>query len=488
VPKVERVKALEYGPPEPSAREWLRRLGARELSARELTLYYLEKIRIVNPLLNAIVAQNCERTLADAERADAARTDGSDRPLLGLPVTVKDSIEVEGFESNAGSFAREGFVPRADATAVARLRAAGAIVLGKSNAPEYIASYETDNAISGRTNNPFALAHTAGGSSGGEASILGADASPAGIGSDGGGSIRVPAHYCGIVGLRPTVGLIPETGAWPSSRSSGLLDTHTIGPMARYVDDLLLLLEVMLGPDWKDPYAVPVPLGDAKNVDPAKLRLAFYTADSVGKPTPETEFTVSRAAEALAAMGSQIVPVTPPSCVSDATSLFFECAGADGGEHMRADLAPARGRHHPQMEHLMSARLSQPPPTAAAFFATLRRAHEFRARLRSFVLEFDALLCPVAAGPAPLHGTPPGGVALPEYFRYEAFNYTHTYSLAGLPVVVVPVGADPDGLPIGVQVVSGPYKDHIALAVAGLLENACGSFASLRPAPDAPRR
>ena len=226
---------------EPSAREWLRRLEARELSARELATHYLDRIERVNPALNAIIAVDRHHTLAEADRADRAHgIEGASGPLLGLPVTVKDSIEAVGFTAAAGTLAREGYRPSGDATVVARVRQAGGVVLGKSNVPEYISSFETDNVIYGRTNNPHDLERTPGGSSGGEGAILGADASPVGIGSDGGGSIRVPSHYCGIVGIRPSIGRVPETGAWPPSRAGGGLDLHTLGPMARYVEDAAL--------------------------------------------------------------------------------------------------------------------------------------------------------------------------------------------------------------------------------------------------------
>lgn len=457
---------------EPSACEWLRRLEARELSSKELATYYLELIESVNHSINALVAMNPDRTLADASEADAARGRGERGALLGLPVTIKDSIEVEGFTCAAGSVFRRDYRPENDAVVAARVRSAGAVILGKTNVPEYISSYETDNLVYGRTNNPLDLDRTPGGSSGGEAAILASEASPVGLGSDGGGSIRVPAHYCGITGIRPTVGVIPETGAWPPSRSTGSLDIHTIGPIGRFVEDLALLLAVTAGPDWEDPFAVPVALADWHTVEPAELRIGVYLEDSVATPTAETRAAILRAADALGAMGNNVSEAGPPSCVAHATELFFACAGADGGAKMRADVAAAGGRHHPQFAALLAQGVGKPPPSAEAFFETLRRVHAFRTELRAFVGKYDAVLCPVVAGPAPLHGTPPGDVPLDEYFRYEAFNYTHTYSVAGLPAAVVPAGRDPHGLPIGVQIVAGAYQEPVALAVAAALERA----------------
>ena len=286
-------------PPEPSIRTRIDQLVARELSARELTEHYLARIDAANGDLNAIIARDDEWTLAQAEQADAARARGLEGPLLGVPLTIKDSIEVQGLPCTGGSFAREGFRPTTDATVVARVRAAGAVILGKSNVPEYIASFETDNVIFGRTNNPFDLGRTPGGSSGGEGAILGADASPGGLGSDGGGSIRVPSHYCGIVGLRPTVGAVPETGSWPSSRGAGLLDIHTIGPMGRYAEDVALLFEVIAGPDWIDPYVVPVPIRDWRAVALSGLKVGLYTSDPRAVPTSSTIEAIEAAGRAL---------------------------------------------------------------------------------------------------------------------------------------------------------------------------------------------
>jgi Asp-tRNA(Asn)/Glu-tRNA(Gln) amidotransferase A subunit family amidase len=242
--------------------------------------------------------------------------------------------------------------------------------------------------------------------------------------------------------------------------------------MGRFVEDLALLLSVIAGPDWQDPFAVPVASADRQAIEPSGLRIGFYLDDPVATPTAETRAAIRQAATALEAMGNDVSDATPPTCVSEATELFFACAGADGGAKMRADAAAAGGRHHPQFATLLAQGVGQPPPSAESFFATLRRVHAFRAEVRAFVGEYDAVACPVVAGPAPLHGMPPGDVPQEEYFRYEAFNYTHTYSVAGLPAAVVRAGRDPEGLPIGVQIVAGAYQDGVALAVAAALESA----------------
>ncbi len=455
---------------EPPARTWLARLDAGEVSTRELVQHVLARLDGVSEL-NAVVSRDDEASLSAAAAADKARRKGDRRPLLGLPVTVKDSIAVAGLPTTSGSWARAGSVSVQDATVVARLRAAGAIVIAKTNVPEYTWSYETENVLCGRTLNPWDPARTCGGSSGGEAALLGADASIVGIGSDGGGSIRVPSHYCGTSGLRPTAGLVPETGCWPPTRDTGMLDMNAVGPMGRYVDDLALLLPVLAGGDDVDPFARgPAPL-DPGAVDPRTLRVGFYTHDGVVRITPRTAEAIRGAALALAEAGCAVEEARVPDLAA-ATDLFFALMAADGGARAREDVEAAGGRHVPQFVRLLED-LRPLAVDAAGFFALARRMFELRAAVRAFVAAYDVVICPVTAGPAPLHGCTPGDDTPLE--SYLVFNYTHVYSLAGLPVAVVRVGEE-DGLPIGAQVVAGAFRDHVALAAARLLEELVGGF------------
>jgi amidase len=460
---------------QPSAVEWLRRLRAGDLSSRELVEHYISLVDDVNPALNAVVARDDERALAAADEADRCRRDGDERPLLGLPVTIKDSLATAGLVTSSGSLARRKHIPEQDATVVSRLRAAGAIVLGKTNVPEYLWSYETENLVYGRTVNPFDPGRTPGGSSGGEAAILGADGSIVGIGTDGGGSIRVPCHYCGIVGIRPTAGLVPETGCWPSFRDTGLLDIHCIGPMGRYVDDLALVLPVIAGRDDVDPFVHGMPVGDSSSVDVAALKIGFYSHDGTWRVTAGTVDAVEASARALSALGCEVEEATPPD-LSGATDFFFELMAADGGQQARADLAAAEGRHVAQMARLLED-VRPLALDAARYFALLRRAFAFRAEIRAFVSRYDVVLAPVAAGCAPLHGRRPGDDG--ELESYLPFNYTHTYSIAGLPAAVVPTGEE-RRLPLGVQIVAGAFRDDLALAVARALERELGGFAAVR--------
>lgn len=461
----------------PTAAELVASLARREVSSRELAVGYLERIDQVNPVLNAAVHVDAERTIAEAEAADLALGRGERRRLLGLPMSVKDSIDVAGRPCLSGSFAREGHVPAEDATVVARLRAAGAVILCKTNVPEYTWSVETDNAVFGRTNNPYDPARTSGGSSGGEAALQAVGASPAGIGSDGLNSIRVPAHFCGTAGIRPTAGTVPETGAWPSTKCTGMLDMSTLGPMAASVEDLALLLPVIAGPDEIDPLVAAVPLRDGVDVEVAGLRVGYYVDDRISTPTACTRAAVERAAHALADAGARVEEASPPSLV-DVPELAFRMMAADGGARARADLEPAGGRHVPQMRRLLED-LAPFELSAAGFFLLMERWAALRSTIRRVVSSFDVVLCPVAAGPAPLHGRRPSDDG--ELTSYDEYAYSFAYAIAGLPSVSVPAGGE-RGLPIGIQVVARAFRDDVALGVANRLEAALAGDVPRPPA------
>ncbi len=456
--------------PLPSAVEWLRRMDAGEISAVELMEQTVTRIDAADKKLHAVIAQNPEARLAEAKATDKRRARGERAPLLGLPVTIKDSIDVAGVLCTGGSHAREHFVPERDATIVARLRAAGAIVVAKTNLPEYSSSYESNNAIFGRSLHPLDPNRTPGGSSGGEGALLGADASIIGIGIDGGGSIRVPSHYCGIVGLRPSVGRVPDTGTWPATRDVGYRDLMCVGPMCRYVEDLALLLPVISGPDWVDPYALPFPLGEPSEIDVPGLSVGYYDYDGVARVSEATRHAVKAAADALADAGATVTPTEPPD-VAEATGMFFDLIAADGGVRTRRDLDGADGRHTAQFQGLLDGFTD--PTLTSTFFDVQGRFFAIRSRVRQFLNQFDVLITPVTSGPAPLHEQSPNGEPMESF--YNAFNYTHALAIGGGPVAVVPAG-EQDGLPIGVQIAAQPYREEVALAAAAAVESALGGF------------
>jgi Asp-tRNA(Asn)/Glu-tRNA(Gln) amidotransferase A subunit family amidase len=458
----------------PTATERLGQLAAGELSARELAEHTLARVEAANARLNAVAALDADAVLAAADAADRARADGSTASLLGLPLTIKDTLGVAGLPFRSGSFAREHHVAKDDATVVARLRSAGAIVLAKTTVPEYAWSYETESAIHGRTLNPFDPERTSGGSSGGEGALLGAGASIAGVGTDGGGSIRVPSHYNGVVGLRPTVRLVPETGCWPTTRDTGMLDMVCIGPMARSVEDVALLLRTIAGRDGADPFVGAAGYrGDHRAVSPSSLRVGFYAQDGVWPATRATDAAVRRAAEALAAAGADVVEVVPPP-LEEATDLFFRMMAADGGARARADLAPAEGRHTDQMLFVLEL-IEEFAVSAAGLFELMQRWASLRSGLQQFAAAYDVVLSPVTPAPAPLHGCQPGDEPLESY---AAWSNVMAYSIAGLPAAVVPVGEE-RGLPLGAHVAAAPFRDHVALAAAAAIEEALGGYAGV---------
>lgn len=464
------MKILEYSRQlerKPSAVSWLKKLDAGELSSEELFQQTVEQVKSANESVHAVISDNYEQGLVEARLADERRSKGESAPLLGLPVTIKDSIEVAGLLCTAGTFAREEYIPEQDATAVARLRKAGAIVVAKTNVPEYSSSYETDNAVFGRTNNPFDLSRTSGGSSGGEGALLGADASIVGVGADGGGSIRLPSHYCGTCGIRPTVGLVPETGASPSTRDTGYRDLMCIGPMARYVEDLALLLPIMAGPDWVDPYAVTRWPADAPVKEVSDMTIGYFDYDGVTRVSPGTLAAVKDAVELVSEAGAKVEEVTLPS-PEEATEIFFSLAGADGGIRTLRDLEGANGRHHSQFQSLLDGFGNS--MSLSDFFDIQHRSFSFRSRMRQLMSQYDAIIGPVTTGPAPKHMQVPFGIDQQDYLSYLGFNYLHIFALAGVPVTVVPMGME-DAMPIGVQVAAQAYCEKQSLALAQFLQD-----------------
>jgi amidase len=437
------------------------------VSSAEVVQAHLERIEAVNPLLNAVVQVTAETARAQAKAADAALARGEVKgPLHGVPVTIKDAIETAGVISTGGTLGRAAYTPAQDAPAVARLRAAGAIILGVTNVPEMSYGYESDNLVYGRTNNPYDLSRTAGGSSGGEAAMIAAGGSPLGLGGDFAGSIRVPAHFCGIAGLRPTPGRVPGTGYVPTLGGLvGMLSQN--GPMARYVEDLSLMLPIIAGLDWRDPRVIPMPLGDPSQVDLKRLKVAFYTENGVVPPTPETADAVKAAAQVLAEAGMTVLEDRPP-CLEQSTELFLALLSADGGAGMAMALQMVGTKEvHPMLQGLLES-MRPHALSAAEFIGLWYRWDMWRSALLSFMEQYDLILSPVCAYPAMAHGTTGQHLA--------AFSYAQTYSLTASPGVVVRAGTSPEGLPIGVQVVPRHWREDVALAVAQHIETALGGW------------
>ena len=453
-----------------SAKSMARAIQDKEVSAAELVDAHLARIEEVNPALNAVVQLAADRARAEAAEADAAIARGESKGALhGVPFTLKDSIDTEGIITTGGTLGRKDYVPDVDATVAARLRAAGAILLGKSNTPELTLAAETDNLVYGRTNNPFNVERTTGGSSGGAGAIVSTGGAAFDIGSDTGGSVRYPAHFCGIAGLKPNSGRVPRTGHI-ISHSMGAVDSLTQnGPMARYVEDLALLLPIISGPDWNDPAIVPMPLGDPADVDISGLRVCFYTDNGIRTPTAETVAAVRAAVDALADAGCAITEDVP-SVIAENPDISNMLSGGDGRAWTKRQLDKwGTTEVFPYLERRI-AKASEYEKSVGDFTAVLEHVDGFRSAMLGFMENYDVIVCPVAAFAALPHG---------ESLKDEnqpGMSYTGTYNITGWPSTVVRGGTSPDGLPIGVQAVSQPWREDVSLAVAQYLEGALGGW------------
>ena len=439
----------------------------KEISAREIVRASLERIEEVNPRLNAVVQMDAEQALEEADAADQALTRGDAvGPLHGVPFTLKDAIEAKGLICTGGTEGRAHYVPHEDAVVVKRLRDAGAILLGKTNCPELGWAWEADNLIYGRTNNPYDLNLSPGGSSGGESAIIAAGGSPFGLGSDAGGSVRYPAHCTGIASIKPTSGRVPRTGHFPGP--GGLLDAiWQIGPLARFVEDLTLVLPVISGVDGQDPAIVPMALGDPRAIDLRKLRIAFHTDNGIVAPSAEIGAVVKKAALALSETGITVEEVRPPG-IDQTYEIYLGLFTADGGAGIEFVLKEAGTRRvHPLMQRVLDLQ-HQGAKTVAELGALIGRWDAFRREMLGFMSNYDALLCPVCSFAGMVHGS--------TYDRLSCFSYTMTCNLTGWPAAVVRGGTTQKGLPIGVQIVARPWREDVALAVAQVLQDSLGGW------------
>lgn len=442
---------------------------AREVSAREVVAAHLARIEAVNPAVNAVVQVCADAAIEDAATADAAMARGDAvGPLHAVPVTIKDCFATAGVPVTAGTTGRRDFVIDTDDVQVARLRDAGAIVLGKTNLPELMMAWESDNLVYGRTSNPYDLGRTCGGSSGGEAAAIASCCSPLGLGSDSGGSIRVPAAYCGVAGLKPTPGRVPLTsGAFGTS--GPMRPLRGIGPMARTVADLALMMPVLCGPDGHDWTAAPVPWPDPAGVDVAGLRIGLMVDNGVATPTPAIAGAVEAAGAVLADRGAVVVEAVPPGA-EGALDQFLTLAAGDGGGGLRLLLSMMGTTEVSPLLERMAAAMAERPAAATGTDLLIRLAlvDAWRGAVQSFWDDHDLLLCPTVAGPAVAHGTCQDHLA--------DYSYAMLANVAGWPAATVPAGLDPHGLPMGVQIAGPPWHDDIVLAAAACVEADLGGW------------
>lgn len=458
-----------------SASEMARLVRNKEVSPVELAQAHLARIEQVNPQLNAYVQVDSAGAMEQARAAETAVLRGDAvGPLHGVPVSVKSCISVKGLRCEAGTLQRKGYVAVSDAVLVERMRAAGAVILGTTNTPELLMAWETDNLLYGRTNNPWSLEHSSGGSSGGEAAAIAAGISAGGVGSDGGGSVRVPAHFCGICGLKPTPGRIPSTGHFPPSGGPFAM-IGVVGPMARTVADTRLLFRVMAGHDEGDTSSAPVPYREVSADELRKVRVAYFEEDGRTPVTAETQAAVQQAVTALRAAGHEVVAFRPPQ-LEEARQLWWQFFGVAGGMILGPMLKGREAQTSPFLLQYMEWATATGPHTADSMLHMWNRRDALRVEFFAAMREFPVLLCPAAAIPAFRHGERSWQVEGREVQYLDAWSYTEFFNLLGNPGMVVPVGQSAEGLPIGVQVVSPPWQEELALAVAQEIEAASGGW------------
>jgi fatty acid amide hydrolase len=511
-----------------AAHELSAMLARGETSAEELARAHLDRIVTIDGKIGAFVAVHRAEALAAAREADRRRAAGERGPLLGVPVSIKENLDCEGRPSTLGIVARRSHRAARDAVIVRALREAGAVVLGQTNVPQLLLSHETRNPVYGATVNPWSADHAPGGSSGGEGAAIAAGLSPLGIGTDIGGSIRVPAHWCGIAGFKPSL------DRWSNRGSNGAMPGQEtirsqLGPMARTVADLVLAFEA-LDPrrmSELDRLVPPLAFGDVRALDARALRVGYFVDDGIVAPSFAVARAVETAARALRDRGVEVVPFTPPE-LREAIGRYFAIMSADGsrtawslleGSAVEPTLAPVqRLAAMPSAVRAGAIRalraLGQDRP--AFFLAQLgeksvtdlwrltREARAYRIELLEAMraARVDVLLCPPHATPAVPHGKSPHFLA--------AGSYSMLFNLVQFPAGVVPVGtvthaeagraqghdrierlaceidARSAGLPVGVQIAAPPFADERALAVMLALEEALAGVDDRPRTPRAP--
>ena len=455
--------------------ELARRIREKKISPVQVADAHLAKIERLNPQLNAYVHIDGERVRREAHVAESALMYGASLGALhGVPISIKSSIDVAGLRCEAGSRLRAGHVPEIDAPLVARLKQAGAVVLGVTNTPEMLMAWETDNLLYGRTNSPWALDRTPGGSSGGEAAAIASGMSAGGVGSDGGGSIRVPAHFSGICGLKPTPGRIPSTGHYPESGGPFAL-LGVVGPMARSIADLKVLFEVMQGPDDGDTCAAPVPLRWCNDSEIKRLKIGYFEDDGRTPVVSEIRQAVRTAADALTRAGFQVEPFRPEG-LDQAREIWRKFFVKIGGDLIGPMFHGREGDLSPTLKQFFEMSEGEPALSGDALLQAWFARDSLRTAFVAQMRRYPILLCPAAAIPAFRHGERSWEIEGRAVEYLDAWSYAAWFNLLGNPAAVVPISQSNGGLPVGVQIVGRPWQEEEVLSVAAVLERECGGF------------
>ena len=469
-----------------SAVELAAAIRGRRASAAEVTELYLARLARHNPTVNAVCTLDEAGARRRAKEADQALARGELwGPLHGVPMTIKDALETAGLRTTAGHPPLKDYVPSRDAPAVARLRAAGAILLGKTNVPPLSADYRADNPIFGRTNNPWDLARTPGGSTGGGAAAVAAGLSAFDVGSDLAGSVRTPAHFCGLFGLKATERRIPNTGHIPEPPGVARAVRHmnVLGPLARSIDDICLVTRIISGPDDAEWDVPPVPWIDPPARALAGQRVAWSTSFGGVPVTQETDNAIQKLAAELARLGCKVEQRNPDG-------FDFEQAWETWGEIALAERAATGGERSAERVAALNATLGDRYAVARGsakgvratigdYMVALTRRDALITTLEKFFARWDAFLCPVTVSPAIPHvpfGTPidVDDKKVPYFIAGTA--YTCPFNLTGNPAVVLPLTRSKNGLPIGVQVLGARWSEPALLQTSKLLALVTGPF------------
>ncbi|MFE3100534.1 amidase [Nocardia tengchongensis] len=473
-----------------SAEELSAALRAGEVTSVELTDEAIARIERDDKVINAICVPDFDRARAAARRADQALARGEDRPLLGIPVTVKESYNMAGLPTTWGMPQHANFVPTEDAVQVSRLKAAGAVLLGKTNVPVMLRDIQSFNEIYGTTNNPWDHGRTSGGSSGGSAAALASGFGALSIGSDLAGSLRTPAHFCGIYAHKPTLGLAPTRGMAPPPTEAlpTDLDLAVVGPMARTARDLTLLLDVMAGPDpLTHGIAYDVALPPARHERLSDFRVLIIEDHPLIPTGSAVRAAVNRVAEALVDEGARVErhsPLLPDP--TEAATLYMRLMLSNAAASLPIDvydqLRTQAAALSPDDRSLDAARLRGMVLSHRDWVETNNRRDLHRQSWRQLFTEFDAVICPITPTPAFPHNHDGGletrQIAIDgvDYPYFDQLVWAGMATMPGLPATAIPAGRSPEGLPVGVQLIGPMFEDRTPLRLAELLEQKIGGF------------
>jgi amidase len=440
-------------------------LEQRRISPLELADEHIRQIERLNPVLNAIIDFDAERVRSQARQLTSGR-------LAGLPLTIKSSIAVEGHLCEIGSALNRGSVAECDAEAVARLRAHSAVFLGTTNCPEFLMAYETDNLLYGKTSNPWDLNYSAGGSSGGEAAAIAAGLSAGGLGSDSGGSVREPAHFCGICSLKPTPGRVPGRGHNPPCVGPFSI-LGAIGPLGRTVADVSLLFQLLAKQDVLDPASPPVALRPMTIEDAKSIPIGWFDEDGLGPVTAETRDAVRHAASELERQGFDVRPFRP-AWLEAARELWWKFFVQCGAMFYASTVRGREDELSPIFRNFLEIARAELPLTAESLLQAWAECDAVRSRLLAELRNVPILLTPVCAIPAFRHGEREWKIEGAMVAYLDSMRYTQWFNVLASPAAVVPVGSSREGLPIGVQIAGRPFEDESVLAVAAAIERGFG--------------